>query len=205
MILAWIFSALACLFWFGLFSPWTSGVIIFWPMMVAATGFLAFAGFLAQQERTDIYRLRIWHILAGACSALLLYGIFYIGRKILIFIFPASALEIQDVYNIRHGAPAGVIVFLLLFWIGPAEEIFWRGFIQERCVKHCGPWKGLALATLIYMLVHVWSLNFTLILAAGVCGLWWGLQFSIFRNLWPVIISHAIWDVMIFVVWPIST
>lgn len=204
MILVWIFSALACALWFILFSPWMSGQILFWPMMVAATGFLAFVGFLAQQERTDIYRLRIWHVLAGVCSALLLYGIFYLGRKILVFVFPTSVFEIEDVYGIRHGAPAGLIAFLLLFWIGPAEEIFWRGFIQERCMKNRGSWKGLVLATLIYMLVHVSSLNFTLVLASGVCGFWWGLQFSIFRNLWPVIIAHAVWDVMIFVAWPMN-
>jgi len=204
MILVWIFSALACVFWFILFSPWTSGLIAFWPMMVAATGFLAFVGFLAQQESADIYRLRIWHVLAGACSALLLYGIFYIGRKILVLAFPASVFEIEDVYGIRDGAPAGLVVFLLLFWIGPAEEIFWRGFIQQRCTKNYGAWKGLALATVIYMLVHAWSVNVTLVLAAGVCGLWWGAQFLIFRNLWPVIISHAVWDVMIFIVWPMN-
>lgn len=204
MILTWVFSALAGFFWYVLFSPWTSGAVLFWPMMAAASGTLAALGFLAQQEEPDIYRFRFWHALAGALSALLLYGFFYIGRQALTWLLPLTGQQINDVYTIRQEAPIGVIVFLLLFWIGPAEEIFWRGFIQQRCMKHFGQWQGLALAAFIYAIVHIWSFNLTLFLAAGVCGLWWGLQFLMFRNLWPVMISHALWDVLIFVVLPLN-
>ncbi len=205
MIAVWLFSFLAAAFWFVLFSPWTSGLIMFWPMMTAATGILALIGFFAQDQRSEICRFRPWHVAAGIGSAGLLYGAFYIGRYILVRIFPASAAEIQSVYAIREGVPVGVILCLLLFWIGPAEEIFWRGFVQRRCVKHFGPWKGVAFAALIYAAVHVWSFNLTLFLAAGACGLWWGVQFLMFRSLWPVIISHALWDVAIFILWPMSS
>ena len=44
----------------------------------------------------------------------------------------------------------------------------------------------------------------TLLLAALVCGLFWGGMFWRIGRLWPVIISHAAWDVLIFVIRPIQ-
>jgi len=45
-----------------------------------------------------------------------------------------------------------------------------------------------------------------LIMAALVCGVFWGFMYMIFkpRNLVPLLISHALWDVMVFVVLPIK-
>jgi membrane protease YdiL (CAAX protease family) len=43
-----------------------------------------------------------------------------------------------------------------------------------------------------------------LLVAAGVCGLFWGLLYWREQNLIPVIISHSLWDVMIFVLFPMA-
>ena len=53
-------------------------------------------------------------------------------------------------------------------------------------------------------LVHIWAMNFMLVAAAAVVGGVWGLIYR-FRPdlLWTLIISHALWDVLVFLVWPI--
>ncbi|MEK6655039.1 MAG: CPBP family glutamic-type intramembrane protease [Thermodesulfobacteriota bacterium] len=51
-------------------------------------------------------------------------------------------------------------------------------------------------------MVHAVSLNPMLILAAGVCGLYWGLLYQREQNLIPLIISHSLWDLLIFVLFP---
>jgi membrane protease YdiL (CAAX protease family) len=88
-------------------------------------------------------------------------------------------------------------------WIGPAEEIFWRGLVQQRLETRLGRWGALATASILYAAVHAWSMNLMLVAAALLCGLAWGFLFARTRNLWPCIISHAIWDVAIFVAFPL--
>ena len=69
-------------------------------------------------------------------------------------------------------------------------------------MKRYGPGKGWLLATGIYAVVHIWSLNFMLIGAAAVAGLFWGAMYRYLGNLAPVIISHSIWSGVIFAVFP---
>ena len=40
--------------------------------------------------------------------------------------------------------------------------------------------------------------------AAAVCGLFWGLLYLREGSLVPVMISHALWDVMTFVLFPLN-
>lgn len=62
---------------------------------------------------------------------------------------------------------------------------------------------GLVAATVCYTLVHLPSLNFMLIVAAGVVGGCWGLIYRFFpRSLTALIISHAVWDACAFVLFP---
>jgi membrane protease YdiL (CAAX protease family) len=43
-----------------------------------------------------------------------------------------------------------------------------------------------------------------LIMAAFVCGLVWGLVYRLWpKQLFALIVSHAVWDALVFVVWPI--
>jgi membrane protease YdiL (CAAX protease family) len=92
---------------------------------------------------------------------------------------------------------------LLLFVIGPSEEIFWRGFVQDTLAQKFGDNSGWIIASLVYGGVHIAAWNFMLFAAALVCGLFWGWVFKKYKSLWPGIISHAIWDLTIFVLIPV--
>ncbi len=87
--------------------------------------------------------------------------------------------------------------------IGPAEEIFWRGFAQRRMQLAFGPAKGFLVTTAVYALVHIWAFNFMLLMAALICGLFWGWMYLHFKSVWPGLISHAVWDLFIFIIIPI--
>ena len=70
-----------------------------------------------------------------------------------------------------------VIGLLLFFIMGPAEEIYWRGFVQETLTGRFGRTTGLLVTSAIYALVHIFAFNFMLLIAAAVCGLFWGLLY----------------------------
>ena len=60
---------------------------------------------------------------------------------------------------------------LLIFIIGPGEEIFWRGFLQRHFSIKTEKLTGFALVTFFYTAIHFGSMNVMLILAALSCGL----------------------------------
>jgi len=88
--------------------------------------------------------------------------------------------------------------------MGPAEEIYWRGFVQETLSGRFGPMTSLLVTSAIYALIHVFAFNFMLFVAAAVCGLFWGLLYLREESLIPVMISHALWDLMTFVLFPFN-
>ncbi len=197
--------ALAAFFWFVMFSPWTAPRLNFWLVMAAATAVLSAAGLWLQRERLrEIYAFRPSHVLIGILSALVLYAVFQAGNAVSTQILQFAKPEIEGIYSTRAQASPLVIGLLLLFWIGPAEEIFWRGFVQERLYGRFGRVGGYLAASLIYAAIHVFGFNFMLFMASLICGLFWGALYLKYRSVWPGLISHAVWDVLIFVVIPVQ-
>ena len=148
-------------------------------------------------------KITLRHILIGIISAIVLYFVFYAGNIISGYLFPFKDAQISSVYSNKAQGNSLLIGGLLLFVIGPGEEIYWRGFIQNFISKKFGENKGYIFATLLYAGVHIITLNFMLIIAALVCGLFWGWIYKKEKSLVPVIISHAIWDFTIFVLFPL--
>jgi membrane protease YdiL (CAAX protease family) len=196
---------IAAVFWFIMFSPWTKDSVNFWYIMVpAAIVLIVYSLIAGERDLREVFFFKPSYILFGLLSAAVLYAVFYTGDIISGLLFDFSRHQIENIYVIKEQANKLLIAFSLLFIVGPAEEIFWRGFAQHRLMQKYGDVQGLLLATALYTLVHIWSFNFILIMAALICGLFWGLMYMRNKSLVPVIISHAIWDVSIFILFPIS-
>lgn len=138
----------------------------------------------------------------GIASAAALYGVFAVGRIVAPRIFPFAAAGIENVYALKAGAPILRIVLLIGLVIGPGEELFWRGFFQERTSGTTSPVLGFALTALLYTAVHLASGNPMLVLTAGVCGVFWGWLYLRFRSPVLNVVSHTLWDLAVFVVFP---
>jgi membrane protease YdiL (CAAX protease family) len=196
---------IAAVFWFIMFSPWTKDSVNFWVTMTIAALILIAYGLTSGKHYIKTYfGIDGKLIFIGLASAVVLYLIFYAGNFFSSLLFDFSRNQIESIYSTKAQASKIYIAAALLFIIGPAEEIFWRGYIQHNFMAKYGETKGFIIATLIYAFVHIWSFNFMLIMAALICGLFWGWMFLKFKSLVPVIISHAVWDVAIFVFIPIS-
>ena len=141
----------------------------------------------------------------GILSALLLYLVFAAGNFLSRSFFTFAESGIQDVYAFKMGASQFRIAVLMIFIIGPGEELFWRSFLQRRLQDKTGKCLGFILATGIYTLVHLGSGNVMLVLAAGVCGLFWGYLYLRYGSITLNIISHTLWDVTVFLWLPFNT
>ncbi len=140
---------------------------------------------------------------AGLASAILLYLFFWSGFQI-VRGFPAFLQQTSWVYSLRGNTPPPTIFLLILFPIGPAEELYWRGLIQGRLGRVISPKKALILTSVLYSLIHLSTLNPSLMLVALIGGLAWGYMFNRFKNLFPVLVSHVLWDELIFVLFVIG-
>ncbi len=200
-----VLCALAAGFWLVLFFPWTAGRVNFWGLMAAAAGVLACSALALDRARlVQIYTFQSRYVVIGAASAVILYFVFYLGNAISTRLFAFAGSQVEGIYAGKTQASPAFIAVLLLAWIGPAEEVFWRGFVQRRLGERVGPVRGYILASLVYGGVHLWAFNFMLLMAALVAGLFWGAMLLRYGSVWPGIISHALWDVAIFVIWPIQ-
>jgi len=150
----------------------------------------------------DLKKQIVQKIGIGILSALGLYIVFYLGNMASRLIFPFAAHNIENVYAFKVGAAPIRIALLMAFIIGPGEELFWRGFMQRRFQMERGPFQGFLLATLLYTGVHIASGNVMLVLAAGVCGLFWGFLYLRTGSLLLNVVSHTVWDMAIFLFFP---
>ena len=160
----WILCSVAAGLWLLMFSPWTRDVLPFWPAMAFSSGVLALSGlWLNRKSLGEVFLFHWWHVPLGLVSAFALYMMFFVGDKIASAILPFASDQVGLVYRTRTQADLWLIGVLLFAWIGPAEEIFWRGYVQRRLGSHYGPLVGLVLTVAIYTLVHIWSFNLMLL------------------------------------------
>jgi membrane protease YdiL (CAAX protease family) len=155
--------------------------------------------------RDDLKNNILKKIFIGFLSAAVLYLVFYIGQVFSQKIFPFAETGIADVYMFKKSASVLKITLLLLFVTSPGEELFWRGFLQRSYGQRYGKTAGLLIVTACYTLVHVGSGNPMLVLAAFLCGLYWGLLYMWKKSVVINITSHALWALAVFVVFPFTT
>lgn len=153
--------------------------------------------------RIDIKHRTLLKVGFGVLSALFLYIVFYTGNIVSRQIFSFAKSGIENVYAFKSGVSPFRIAVLMVLLIGPGEELFWREFLQRRLQMEQGRWRGFIIATSIYTLVHLASGNAMLILAAGLCGLFWGFLYVQKGSILLNIVSHTVWDVAIFLVFPV--
>lgn len=175
----------------------------FWLAMSLAVTVLCCLAFIWGSKPVRKIDFNLRAVIVGVSSAVLLYGIFFLGNVLVKILFDFAANQISAIYSIRNQGEALIIFIVLFFITSPGEEIFWRGFLQKWAVEKYGRFKGYLLSSLLYAGVHLVSGNFMLVMAALVAGLFWGFIYLKEENMVPLIISHALWTVGIFVLFPV--
>lgn len=174
----------------------------FWAMLASATFILLIIAVLVSREKLALHP-SISLILYGIVTAVLLYGLFYFGFEATKS-NPIFSQGISQVYGLRSNESRWLIAVLLIFPIGPGEELYWRGLIQRTFAEKKGSNAGLVIASLAYALVHLPTLNPPLILTALIGGFVWGSLYKFTKSFVPGIVSHVLWDLMIFVLLPFT-
>ena len=195
---------IAFVLWTLMFSPWTAPHLNFWWAM--ATSALLLMTWVAATCRDTFRLLRFapTDIALGIAVAAALWAVFYAGDALSSAILPFARPQVDGIYAMKDGQSPVLLSALLLLVIGPAEEIFWRGYVQRTLARRTNPNRAFIVTTLVYTLVHIASFNFMLIMAAMVCGIAWGGLYRLFpRRFGAIVLSHALWDALVFIWFPI--
>ena len=195
---------LAFILWTIMFSPWTAPHVNLWWMMTGSACTLSILATIFAPGWWKRVKLTPTDVLLGIAIAAALWGVFWIGDKLSQLMFNFARPQVDLIYGMKDGESMWLLTVLMLFLIGPAEEIFWRGYIQQNLSQRWNPNIGFIVTTAIYALVHAGSLNFMLTMAAMVAGAAWGVLYRFFPNRFgAIIVSHAVWDVAVFIWFPI--
>ena len=173
----------------------------FWQRMTLTGLGLGSFALLASRPARRV-RIGLPEAVVGFASAVVLYVTFRFGDRFARRSVPGGDAEIREIYGLRTLRPRGEIAARLATIIGPAEELFWRGLVQEALMRRLGRWRGAIAATLAYGGVHVVTGNFTLFGAATVAGAHWCALYAAGVPLGALVVSHVSWDVWIFLIQP---
>lgn len=206
----WVVAAAAVLLFVPLFIFRAAGPLDFWWWM--SLNIVLVIGLGAAIDRAYLPALRIdlrtgagGKILVGLLSAAALYALFFAGNFLSRLVLPFAGEGIGAVYAFKSTASLARIVPLMVLLIGPGEEMFWRGFLQRRWQERFGARRGFFLTTALYAGVHAGSGNVMLVLAATVCGLFWGTLYRRTGSILLVAVSHTAWDLAVFVAFPFGS
>jgi membrane protease YdiL (CAAX protease family) len=205
-----VIAFLAILMFSPMFVLRQLGAFDFWWWMTANLFVLLTISVITDWEylyllRKDFSENTLKKTMLGLSSALFLYVLFYAGNYLSRKWFDFAGSGIENVYEFKGDAAGIRIALLMALVIGPGEELFWRGFLQRKISAKTGKWAGLIIALILYTGVHIFTGNFMLIMAAFICGLFWGWLYLKFNSMLINVISHTVWDIVVFLVLPFNS
>ncbi len=145
----------------------------------------------------------IQYLLFGAISGLILYSVFWLGYHLMELFHLPFENQIRKLY--KWFAPSLFWQYLALILVAaPGEELFWRGFVQKRFMNYLKPAVSITVGACLYASVHIYSGSFLLVLASLISGFVWGTLYFWKKSMPLVIVSHIIFDIMIFIILPFT-
>ncbi len=174
------------------------GPFNFW-LKIFLAGLIIFIFAVFDRNTLRVVRPRTEDIPAGVISGLVLYSTFALTALILRKFSPYLYLYVGSIKNLKEMLP-WYITFPVSMFVSISEETFWRGFIQRRLMIMFGKLYGYLLTVLLYTLAHTTTFNPALVTAAFGAGMVWGFVFLWKKDLFPAMVSHMTWDVMLFMV-----
>jgi len=206
----WLITLFAVCLFTVMFIFKQAGAFDFWYWMSSNLLLLLTLVFVldksnGQEIRRDLADKTLNKVFLGIVAAVALFAVFYVGNILIRIVFEQAGTGIRNVYSFKQEAAPLRIALLMLLIIGPGEELFWRGYLQRRLGLKMGKMKGFILATFLYTVVHVATGNLVLVLAALICGIFWGWLYMRYKSMTINIISHTVWDIAVFILLPFNS
>jgi membrane protease YdiL (CAAX protease family) len=130
-------------------------------------------------------------VLLGAAAGAVMAVATHLLYPPLARVLPFIATDTTQLYA-AFRAPSLVVASVALVPVIVGEELVWRGVVQASLVQRLGASGGVALAAVVYALVHAPLGSLVLIAVAFFCGLAWGTLRATTASLVPTLVAHLL-------------
>ncbi len=174
---------------------------MFFPLTMAVLSFIAIKNWHVIKSSPPF---TIREIFIGFLSGLILYIVFFVSYLMIKKWFPLFIPYVIDLYKLVGPTQLWQYVLLITIII-PGEELFWRGYVQNKLSMYVkSDWSRVFFASVIYGFAHIWTANPMLIAAALIGGMFWGSLYIWNNNIGVVILSHYTFNLFLLFLLPLT-
>lgn len=179
-----------------------SNETIFWYMYTFTMLVFMAISFVLGKIEDDV---QTWEYLVfGIGYGTLTYGLIATAYQFLSIFTDRAAISVE--HFLSDFGPTTVWHYLLLMLIiAPGEELFWRGFIQQKLKSYMSPFFAVLVASLLFGLSMSFSGFWLGVVAAFTSGMLWGLLYEWKKSMPLIIIAHITMTILLFLVLPLPT
>jgi hypothetical protein len=157
-------------------------------------------------QYSGLFRPRIVTIVIGLVSAVAIYGVFYLGNAGVEALHPLGISPSSEttIYSLiaSPSNPLYLQVGVLAF-DAVGYESFFRGVLQTRLEPRFGVASPFLVA-LLDAAIHILTFNPLWVVTTFIADSCWGLTYHYSKDLTANTLSHFVWDLVIFIIFPIS-
>jgi membrane protease YdiL (CAAX protease family) len=202
-------------------APRMGSPSVWWIILIPNALFAGFGVYRLVQDREAraVLAPKWGDVSLGFVTAVGMFAVFYLGARLAVYPSPMASAWLRRVYDQfgSHGAPAlhGARVGLAIVVVATAEELTWRVLVMRTLAERIGRQRAWIYAALLYAAAHVptlWALRTTagvlnplIVVAALVAGLAWGGMTRATGRVVPAIVSHALFDWAVLMMFPLGT
>ena len=150
-------------------------------------------------------RPRAKAVLTGLASAAILYVVFAAGNAAIMTVHTPgiSSSNAASIYSlIASPGNSAYLQAAVLVFDSAGYESFFRGVVQARLKPSMGPWAAPTVAA-FDAAVHIITMNPLWVATTFVADLVWGLTFHYSGRLSASFVSHLVWDISVFILFPL--
>lgn len=148
--------------------------------------------------------VQTWEYLVfGIGYGTLTYGIIATAYRFTSIFSDEVAISVERFLNI-YGPTTIWHYILLILIIAPGEELFWRGFIQQKLKSYMSPFFAVLTSSLLFGLSMSFSGFWLGVLAAVTSGILWGFLYEWKKSMPLIIITHITMTILLFLVLPLN-
>jgi membrane protease YdiL (CAAX protease family) len=141
-----------------------------------------------------------WGLGAAALMVAATYLLYPEARRLL----PWLGSSTGALYLLFRAGGSLWLTRLLLPFIILAEELVWRGVVQEALTRRLSSAASVLLCAVLYAAAHAPVGSPLLTALALLCGLFWSALRAGTGSLVPGLVSHLLWDALVFVLRPLA-
>ncbi|WP_261132372.1 CPBP family intramembrane glutamic endopeptidase [Bacillus sp. Marseille-Q3570] len=183
--------------WIGLGAAFqaSESFWVFFPLVQA--GLLIFS---ILKGKISWNGLSIKNVLVAVGSGVFIYCFFAVGKLLVTLSIPSLFIQLENLYTMISPETwwHTLLVFVIII---PAEEWFWRGYVQNRL--HGTARFRVIVSVLLYGGAHLGSGSILLVLAAVFAGFAWAILYEKTKNIWLPLLSHLVFDLLLFMLFPL--